>query len=100
MNVLIPCGGIGERFAKEGYQDPKPLVAAMGKPILLWLLEGLVVGPDDVVVLAYHQELEKWRMQDRLRKALGAIADRLRVVHLTRPTLGPLRRSAWPCNLA
>lgn len=88
MNVLIPCGGIGERFAKEGYQDPKPLVAAMGKPILLWLLEGLVVGPDDVVVLAYHQELEKWRMQDRLRKALGAIADRLRVVHLTRPTLG------------
>jgi dTDP-glucose pyrophosphorylase len=88
MNIFIPCGGIGERFAKEGYQDPKPLVAAMGKPIILWLLQGLVVGPDDVVVLAYHKELEKWRMQDRLRKALPAIADRLRVVHLTRPTLG------------
>lgn len=88
MNIVIPCAGIGERFAKEGYGVPKPLVSAMGKPIVLWLLEGLSLGPDDTMVIAYNKDLEKWRMEDRLRKALGQSTDRFRIVHLTTPTRG------------
>lgn len=88
MNILIPCGGIGERFAKEGYDQPKPLVTAMGKPILVWLLENLVTQEDDVIVIAYNRHLEEWRMEDRLRKALEFTRSSLRIVHLTKSTRG------------
>ncbi len=26
MNIIIPLGGKGERFYKEGYSQPKPLI--------------------------------------------------------------------------
>jgi hypothetical protein len=32
MNIIIPCGGLDERFLREGYVAPKPLIPAMGKP--------------------------------------------------------------------
>ena len=33
MIILIPLGGIGERFAKNGYNLPKALINLFGKPI-------------------------------------------------------------------
>ena len=29
MNIIIPLGGKGERFQKEGYLDPKPLIKVL-----------------------------------------------------------------------
>ena len=26
MNIIIPIGGIGQRFKEEGYDMPKPLI--------------------------------------------------------------------------
>jgi len=86
MNIIIPCGGLGERFLREGYVAPKPLIPAMGKPILFWLLDELHVGPADLIVIAYSADLEKWRMEDRLRKNLGST--KLKIVHLPGPTRG------------
>lgn len=71
MNIVIPCGGLGDRFAKDGYIDPKPLIPAMGRPILSWLLEGLPFSKDDTLLVAYNVDLEKWRMEDRLRECVG-----------------------------
>lgn len=87
MNIVIPCGGLGDRFAKDGYTDPKPLIPAMGRPILSWLLEGLEFSKDDTLVVAYNVDLEKWRMEDRLRACVGGRIP-LRVVHLAGPTRG------------
>ena len=86
MNIVIPCGGLGERFLREGYGDPKPLIPAMGRPILFWLLEGLSLGPEDTLLVAYNTDLEKWRMEDKLRTCIGSA--RLHVVHLPGPTRG------------
>jgi dTDP-glucose pyrophosphorylase len=88
MNIIIPCGGLGERFLREGYADPKPLIPAMGKPILFWLLDELQTGPDDLIIIAYNTDLEKWRMEDRLRACLGPKQCNLRIVHLPGPTRG------------
>jgi len=33
--LLIPLAGHGSRFAKEGYQDPKPLLPVSGKPMVV-----------------------------------------------------------------
>ena len=58
MNIIIPCGGLGERFLQEGYVSPKPLIPAMGKPILFWLLDELHMRPDDLIVIAYNTDLK------------------------------------------
>eukprot|EP00751_Fragilariopsis_kerguelensis_P003237 CAMPEP_0170830824 /NCGR_PEP_ID=MMETSP0733-20121128/49583_1 /TAXON_ID=186038 /ORGANISM="Fragilariopsis kerguelensis, Strain L26-C5" /LENGTH=248 /DNA_ID=CAMNT_0011196245 /DNA_START=76 /DNA_END=819 /DNA_ORIENTATION=+ len=42
--VLIPLGGLGQRFADEGHSSPKPLIKALGDPILYWLLNSLNIN--------------------------------------------------------
>ena len=32
---LIPLAGLGSRFTKEGYVDPKPLISVSGKPMIV-----------------------------------------------------------------
>ena len=34
MNIIVPLGGIGSRFQKEGYARPKPFVCVLGKQVL------------------------------------------------------------------
>jgi len=53
MTIMIPLGGIGSRFQKEGYSRPKPFISVLGKPMLLWVLDNLQVGPNDEVVIVY-----------------------------------------------
>ena len=34
MIVIIPLGGVGQRFTDVGYDLPKPLIKAQGKEII------------------------------------------------------------------
>jgi NDP-sugar pyrophosphorylase family protein len=34
IQIVIPMSGIGKRFIKDGYTDPKPLIQVDGKPII------------------------------------------------------------------
>ncbi|XWV26180.1 hypothetical protein QJ857_gp0898 [Tupanvirus soda lake] len=68
MIILIPLGGIGERFKKIGYRKPKPLINVMGKPIIYWLLDNLKMDNISMVVIPYNNELEKYNFEDMLYK--------------------------------
>lgn len=39
--MVIPMGGVGARFAKNGYRHPKPLINIVGRPMILWLIDNL-----------------------------------------------------------
>ena len=39
MNIIIPLGGKGERFKKEGYISPKPLIKVLDKEIIFYVLD-------------------------------------------------------------
>ncbi|KAH8064478.1 hypothetical protein JL722_1352 [Aureococcus anophagefferens] len=54
MNVMIPLGGIGSRFQKEGYKYPKPFVKVLGKEMILWVVDNLKLGPKDTLVVVYN----------------------------------------------
>jgi len=41
MNIIIPLGGKGERFAKEGYLQPKPLIQILNKEMIFYVLDNL-----------------------------------------------------------
>ncbi|KAI1075283.1 capsule biosynthesis phosphatase [Whalleya microplaca] len=58
INVIMPIGGIGSRFAREGYRYPKPLINIVGRPILLWLIENLHLKPGDTLWMAVNENVE------------------------------------------
>jgi capsule biosynthesis phosphatase len=87
VHVLFPMAGLGERFEKEAYSKPKPLVNVLGKPIIFWLLENLKLLPHDHVYFVYRHELERWRLEDHLRSHLQGRCH-VHVHHLSRPTRG------------
>jgi HAD superfamily hydrolase (TIGR01509 family) len=56
MNILIPIGGKGERFKKDGYSQPKHLIDIFGKPMILYVLDNLSITSEDVVfIITYKQ---------------------------------------------
>ena len=60
MNVVIPIGGIGSRFQKEGYRFSKPLVNIVGRPMLLWVLDNLNFDfENDTLWIAYNNFMEQ-----------------------------------------
>jgi len=70
MIIIIPLGGKGERFKTQGYQLPKPLVRAFGKPIIEWILDSLHLQKHaDIhsVIIPYNNELEDYRFEDLIK---------------------------------
>jgi capsule biosynthesis phosphatase len=68
MIILIPLGGIGERFSSLGYKKPKPLINVLGKQIIFWLLDNLKFDNIDLIIIPYNYELSKYRFEDTVQK--------------------------------
>lgn len=64
MNIIIPLGGKGDRFFKEGYHQPKPLIPVFGKPMILHLLDRLYLTPNDHVYIFYHRILDDYNFSE------------------------------------
>lgn len=67
MNIIIPIGGLGERFKQVGYIQPKPLVKALGDSIINLLFNKLVLSQEDKVFIFYNAELDKFNFKDILK---------------------------------
>lgn len=68
MILIIPLGGIGERFKKHNYHLPKALINVFGKPILYYLLDNLNLSTIKIVCIPYNIEYANYRLEDRLKK--------------------------------
>lgn len=87
LNVIIPIGGVGSRFAKHGYRYPKPLINIVGRPMLLWLLESLSLQAGDTVWIAINEDVDdEFHVGQLVRKSLAGID--LRVLRLRNQTKG------------
>lgn len=58
MNIIIPLGGKGERFVKEGYSKPKPLVDVLNKQMIFWVLDNLNIQTEDKIFIVYNTDLD------------------------------------------
>lgn len=63
MNIIIPMGGLGERFKNEGYTKPKPLINIHGKPMLLHVINSLSLNKNDTLILIYNKELDNYNFK-------------------------------------
>lgn len=59
MNIVIPLGGIGERFRIEGFKQPKPLIRVFEKEILRYTIDRLSLQPEDKLFVFYNANLAK-----------------------------------------
>ena len=80
---LIPLAGRGSRFAKEGYDDPKPLIPVSGKPMVVQAASCLPpAGRNIFVCLSEH--LERYP----LREAISGAYPGAKIVGIDRVTQG------------
>lgn len=68
MIILIPIGGIGQRFKDNGYKKPKALINIFGKSILSYLLDNLNLEKIEYIVIPYNKEYQNYNFEETLSK--------------------------------
>ena len=61
MNIIIPLGGKGERFAKNGYIQPKPLIPIFEKCMIDYVLDNIKFRENDNIYIIYNNNLNQNR---------------------------------------
>eukprot|EP01065_Artemidia_motanka_P010293 TRINITY_DN15435_c0_g1_i1.p1 TRINITY_DN15435_c0_g1~~TRINITY_DN15435_c0_g1_i1.p1 ORF type:complete len:429 (+),score=148.09 TRINITY_DN15435_c0_g1_i1:67-1353(+) len=87
LNVIVPLGGVGSRFQKEGFLNrPKPFVRVHGKEMILWVLDNLKLRADDALTLIFNP---KWMsMSEYMREIVAEKYPAVNLVELPGPTRG------------
>ena len=67
MKIVVPMAGLGERFVKKGYQDPKPLFSINGKKIIEYILE-MFSSSDEYIFICNEYHLSTTNMKDILEE--------------------------------
>ena len=77
---IIPMAGAGQRFVKEGYLTPKPLIDVKGKPMVVRAANSLPPA-DKWIFVCQRQHIENSEMEAVLRSEFNdceiVLADRL-----------------------
>jgi UDP-N-acetylglucosamine diphosphorylase / glucose-1-phosphate thymidylyltransferase / UDP-N-acetylgalactosamine diphosphorylase / glucosamine-1-phosphate N-acetyltransferase / galactosamine-1-phosphate N-acetyltransferase len=58
INIVIPMAGLGSRFAKEGYEKPKPFIDVKGKMMIERVLDNLAYPNARYILIARKEHLE------------------------------------------
>ena len=84
MNILFPIAGLGTRFKKNGYIDPKPFVKFKGKPLIEWSLSSLKLDGTYYVIVN--------GLEDKYIKIINDISDKyfldIKIIDIGRSTRG------------
>lgn len=83
MDVIIPLGGLGNRFQISGYTRPKPLINVMGQPILYWLINSLDFKKINNIIIPYNKELCNYRFEDQLIKDFPDFSFKFKILNNT-----------------
>jgi HAD superfamily hydrolase (TIGR01509 family) len=92
INILIPLGGKGTRFA--GFGSPKALIPIYGKPMIIHVLDHLHTIPEDNVVIVYNHTLD----DHNFAKIVATKYPHIKLVQLLIQTAGASHtiRAAFP----
>ena len=60
MNIIIPLGGKGIRFSKNGYKEPKPLIKIFDKYMIEYVLDNINISKEDNVFIIYNNNLDNY----------------------------------------
>lgn len=63
-HLIIPMGGAGSRFYKNGYMQPKPLIEIHNKPFLYWSAMSIIqhVEISDLTFVVLQKHIEEFQI--------------------------------------
>jgi NDP-sugar pyrophosphorylase family protein len=67
ITLIIPMSGIGSRFIKAGYSEPKPLIKVDKKPIIEHVVN-LFPNINDIIFICNKSHLDKTNMSEILKQ--------------------------------
>lgn len=69
-HLIMPMGGAGSRFYRNGYMMPKPLIEINGKPFLYWSTMSIkkFVEISDLTFVVLKQHIEEHSIDTAIRK--------------------------------
>jgi len=67
-NIIIPLGGLGNRFQEAHYTFPKPLIKVYGKPIIEWVIDSINLEDINHIIIPYHRNLFNYNFESILKK--------------------------------
>ena len=74
INIVIPMAGAGSRFAKAGYEKPKPFIDVAGKPMIVRVLENLAYPDARYILIARKEHIEKEKkLVTQIEKEFNAV---------------------------
>lgn len=85
MKIVIPMAGIGDRFIKTGYTDPKPLIKVDGKPQIEHVIN-MFPGEENFVFICRNEHLKNSDMEKILRK----LKSKCKIIGIDFQKLGPV----------
>jgi len=94
MNIIIPLGGVGERFKNDGYTKPKPLIKIFGKEMIYYLIDNLKIDKDDKIYIIYHHDLDKYNFKEKIHNRYKNIT----LIKLNRVTQGAAETLLYGLN--
>lgn len=69
MNIVIPMAGRGSRFARAGYEMPKPLIDIYGHPMVEYVVKDIRPAcAHRFIFICQEEHLEKYGLADRLEQ--------------------------------
>ena len=70
LHLIMPMGGKGSRFSKNGFVIPKPLIEIQGKPFLYWSVRSIEKYVDlcDISFVVLKQHIEEYQIDAIIRK--------------------------------
>jgi NDP-sugar pyrophosphorylase family protein len=83
IHIIQPMGGGGTRFAKEGFELPKPLIELVDKPFLYWSTASLYdyVDEKDLTFVVLQEHIDKFKIDEVIKKYY-ADADIIVIPHI------------------
>ena len=66
----MPMAGAGSRFAKQGYNLPKPLIILNGKPFFYWAVRSITdfVDVEDITFVVLKEHIEKFAIDQKIKE--------------------------------
>lgn len=61
IHLIMPMGGAGSRFFRDGYVQPKPLIDINGKPFLYWATKSVTnyIETEDITFVVLEQHVKE-----------------------------------------
>ena len=64
MKIVVPMAGLGSRFSTQGYEDPKPLIQFLGKPMIQHVVEHVGLMNLEHIFLCQKTHIKKYKLHE------------------------------------